>query len=247
MRTLTNILLIMTLGLTVFLCNRQESDIISLRHWNHMQEGGLESLKGGLAQLEGGLDSANGGLDLMWYRSCSAVVYVTEMSGGLIMQTTTSRGTGVFVSDNVMLTAKHMVEDRIADESVTAIGPDGMRYVAVEVLEDTDDDLAVVIFENRIGPWLELGVSPRLGDEVICIGTPLGEQDQLIITWGHVSSEKWKTNFIYDGFCWPGCSGGPVIVAGKLAGIVEARLVGTSSLGFATPIERLDTGLLARF
>lgn len=129
---------------------------------------------------------------------------------------------------------------------VTVRGPDGVVYTAVEVLEDTDDDLAVVVIEGRQGPWLELGPSPSLGDLLVCIGTPFREQAQLIITWGRVSSENWKNLFIYDGFCWPGCSGGPIIVDGKLAGIVSGRLIQTASLGFAVPINRLDPDLVAR-
>ena len=233
---------------------------MSLRHWNHMQEGGLDSLYGGLAfldrkiaRLEGGLETAPGGLDsanggLEYLRSSSAILRVmksTTRDG--ITRVFTMQATGFFVSDNILITAKHVVKHRIAAASVSVIGPDGVTYRAVEVLEDRNDDLAVVIVAGRTGPYLELGVPPSLGDEVICIGTPLREDAQLIMTFGRVSSEKYRNMFLYDGFCKPGCSGGPVIVHGKVAGVVSLHLLNSTSFGFAAPISRLDPGLRARF
>lgn len=239
MKTLKDILIVILLLVLVTMTCLQEGNILDLNRGVSLAEGGLQSLYGGLVQLKGGLDQLKGGSGLEHFRSCSASLWAIESP-------ITIRGSGVFVSDNVLLTAKHVVENRINDESVSIIGPDGVTYTAVEILEDADDDLAVVIIEGRQGPSLELGPHPSLGDIVICIGTPLREQAQLIITWGRVSSEKWKNTFIYDGFCWPGCSGGPIIVDGKVAGIVEARLRYTASLGFGTPVGRLDPDLMAR-
>ncbi len=147
------------------------------------------------------------------------------------------------MSDNILLTAKHVVTG-LSDLKIT--GHDGVTYTAVEVLEDVDDDLAVVIIQGRRGPSLDLGPWPGLGDDVICVGAPLNFAPQHIITtWGRVSSENWNNNFVYDGFAGPGCSGGPVIVNGKVAGVVVSRLRRTASLGFAVPIDRLDPSLLA--
>ncbi len=179
----------------------------------------------------GGLAPTHGGSDLLFFRSCSAT-----------LQGPTIRGTGVFVSDNILLTAKHVVTG-LSDLKIT--GRDGVTYTAIEILEDVDDDLAVVIIQGRNGPSLDMGPWPGLGDDVICIGTP-HEQVQPTITWGRVSSEKHENMFIYDGFAWQGCSGGPVIVNGRLAGITKGRLNYTDSLGFAVPVDRLDSDLLAR-
>ena len=237
---LKDILIVILLLVLVTMTCLHEGDILDLKRGVFLAEDGLQSLHGGLIQLKGGLDRLTGGSGLKHFRSCSATLWVTRNPKS------PTWGTGVFVSDNVLLTAKHVVEDRINDESVSIIGPDGVTYTAVEILEDADDDLAVVIIRGRSGPWMDMGPWPSLGDIVICIGTPFQEQAQLIITWGRVSSEKWKNKFVYDGFAWSGCSGGPIIVDGKLAGIVKARLRRTASLGFGTPINRLDPDLMAR-
>lgn len=246
MQTAKDILIVVLLLVLVFMTCSQESDILDMEHRVSRTEGGLVGVYGGLVSVEHRLTPLEGGLDVEYFRSCSATLWVTEQHP-ITFQVV--RGTGIFVSDNILLTAKHMVDERTGLLGVTVVGPDGVRYTAVEILEDTDDDLALIRIEGREGPWLEIGPAPVLGDDVICVGTPFDDDDlQLIITWGRVSSEKWKKNFIYDGFVSPGCSGGPVIVDEKLVGIVEAYLRNSNaSLGFATPIERLDPGLRARF
>ena len=254
MHKLKDILIATLLTVLVFMTCCQEGDILKLRHRVFNIEGGLVKLYGLVTQniqktdvVRGGLEPAVGGLGLQHFLSCTVTLYVTEAAKGPIsFETKKYRGSAVFVSDNILLTAKHNVENRINDASVNLIGPNGIRYIITEILEDKDDDLAIIVIQGRYGPWLPLGPKPRLGDDVICIGTPLDHDPQLIITWGRVSSEKYQNTFIYDGFCWGGCSGGPVIIDGKLVGITEARLSKTASIGFAVPIERLDPELLAR-
>ncbi|MCK5600543.1 trypsin-like peptidase domain-containing protein [Candidatus Pacearchaeota archaeon] len=254
MRTLKDILIVTLLMILVFMTCTQEGDILKLRHRVFKLEGGLVQVYGWIARqvqeidvVKGGLAPADGGLGLPYFLSCTVTLVVTESIGSPItIGTTRSRSTGVFVSDNVLLTTRHSVEDRINDVGVKITGPDGTTYTAVEILEDVDDDIAIIIVQDRRGPWMELGPSPSLGDGVICIGSPLREYTNLIISWGRVSSEKCGNSFVYDGFCWGGCSGGPVIVDGKLAGIIEAKLKDTASLGFAVPLNRLDPDLMAR-
>ena len=285
MRTLTITLTIVLLAAMAFLCNRQESDIISLRHWNHMQEreqhklqSGLRSfyselsqlkhrvmdLEGGLGSTEGGLDSvgdrvipvagglapAAGGLSLHDLRARAAMVNVKRrVWKGPISSVKNSGGTGTFVSDNIILTCKHVVEKRIDDQSVTIVTESGEVFVAIQVLEDVDDDLALVLIVGRSGPVMEVGPPPNLGAELILIGAPFAVNDnrQLTIAWARVSREIYGKDFLTDGFAWHGYSGGPAITDGKIVGVLRARRTGTCGLGFAVPIHRLDPGLRARF
>ncbi len=201
-----------------------------------MHEGGLVQLKDGLASMNGGLLPTQGGLDLLFFRSATTTVDIQELH----------IGTAVFVADKILLTAKHVVEKRIDTGAVTVTCIDGQTYTAVEILEDADDDMALIVIAGRTGPYLSTGPQPALGAALICIGSPL--DDQLIISWARLSSEKYNESnqFIYDGFCNYGCSGGPIISGGRLVGIVNARLRSQAFLGFAAPIDRLDPDLLAR-
>jgi len=250
--TLKDILIVILLAILVTLTCLQDGDILKTKRRVFMLEGGLQYVYGGLCSLlddsgstKGGLVPTQGGLD---FRAASATLSVAERpKGPITIGITETRGTGVFVSDNVLLTAKHVVDDRTGLSGVKITGPGGVTYTAVEILEDADDDLALVFIQGRCGPWLSLGPWPVLGDDVTCIGAPLNFAPQHIITtWGRVSSENWANKFTYDGFTWPGCSGGPVIINGKIAGVTVSRLRRTASLGFAVPVDRLDPSLMAR-
>lgn len=252
MRTLKDILIVVLLSVLVVLTCLQESDILNQKHRTHMQEGGLVSLAGGLASLNGGLPPIKGGLDLYYFRAATAIISIATREprqnavSGNRERFGTSTGTAIFVSNNVLLAAKHVVENRIDNTAATVICG-GQTFTSVEILEDVDDDMALIVVEGRTGPYMRIGRQPALGASLICIGNPLnGDNDQLIITWARLSSEKWKNYFIYDGFCNYGCSGGPIISGGKLVGIINARLAEQPYLGFAAPIDRLDPDLLAR-
>jgi S1-C subfamily serine protease len=256
MKSFRNILILMVLATMAFLCNQQEQDIISLRHRVFNLEGGLmktygglvflnrriSQLAGGSAPTDGGLapSSFDGGLDLEYARAASVALKVREYPMW-------KAGAGVFVSDNIILTAKHVLEGRGSLSDVHPFTFDGRSYTVLEILEDSDDDLALVIVDRVSGPKLRMGVWPLLGDKIISIGFPMGNAGELSVFWGYVSNENYRGNkFMFHGFSRPGCSGGPVIVNGRLAGICIQYFEGCDSLGFAAPLERLDSELLAR-
>lgn len=254
MRTVTSALLVIALALTVFVVRQQESDIQHLKGWCAYNEGGLMSLHGGLASLEGGLARDGGGLDLVHARSAVAKLRVSGETVvlnpvfGLITKEATFIGTGVFVSDNIILTAKHVVEDRKELSDVTITNEAGDAFTVVDIWEDADDDLAVIEVAETSATWLETCEAPSLGDVLIGVGHQnLGISQELIIYWTRVSREKYGSQFLYDGFAYNGNSGGPLIYKGKLAGIARAKRVGTCGLGYAVPLNRLDPDLRARF
>lgn len=232
-------------------------------------KGGLDSLKGGLDSLKGGLALPDGGLDSGLYFETGCLIEVEKfvtgpriiffgpspsfslfglnLSGADEPRTKISKGSGVFVSDNMILTAKHVVEGRTGLPGMIIRDNAGQVYCVEEVIEDVDDDLALIVIAGRSGPYLELGPLPPLGADLICIGSPLITDRHLIITWGRVSSIKLEKHFLYNGFVWHGQSGGAIIHDGKLVGIVNARLRDCDSLGFAARIDRLDPDLRNRF
>jgi S1-C subfamily serine protease len=258
MHALKDILIVILLCVLVTMTCLQEGDILGMKHRIFVTEGGLRLLYGGLNRhlnqsrpINGGLAPVDGGLPYLEHLRAATASIETDkiITGQNVFGPTsylgTARGTAVFVSDNVLVTAKHCVENRVDDLSTKVTASDGVTYTSREVLEDSDDDLALIVIEGRAGPCLNTGTQPALGAELICIGSPL-TSGQLIISWARLSREKYENYFIYDGFCNYGCSGGPIISGGKLVGVVNARLNTQPFLGFAAPIDRLDPDLMDR-
>lgn len=243
MRLLTNVLIILVLGCLTFLTFVQEDDVRTLKNRTWQNAGGLYITHNRLLTVEGGLSV---GCDLGGLRSTAVVLKVKSLVGGWEKA---ANGTGVFVSENMLLTAKHVVKNRVSDTSITVTTYSGKQFNSLEVYEDVDDDLALIVIDGTYGPHLQLDPRPMsLGDGLVCIGSPFTEfQKKLLVTHARVVCERWGVgDIVYEGFCWHGNSGGPVIKNNRLVAIVRARHKGGASLGFATRISRLDPDLLSK-
>lgn len=247
MRLVKDILIVLLLGLLVFVTCIQEDDVTTLKTRTYNTAGNLWMINQRLLTVESGLTV---GCDL---DDLFAATVMLEVEKELIdafgfKRKATGYSTGVFVADNALLTAKHSVKNRCSDTGVIITTVDNKKFTVKEIIEDADDDMALIIIDGTYGPQLKLGTRPRLGENLICLGSPFVNKRQLIMTRAKVASEVWKEDntFIYGGFCFSGCSGGPVILRNRVVGIVKARRRGTDSLGFASPVERLDPEILRR-
>jgi S1-C subfamily serine protease len=166
-------------------------------------------------------------------------------------------GSGVIVARNgselLILTNRHVVDSDFAYVSNTHL----------EVLNYTNEtakpvriyiapnqlDMAIVVVDKDIGPPAEIdGEMPRVGAQVLAIGTPLGIPNS--VSSGIVSNyvlTNTSSGFDYeviqtDAAVNPGNSGGGVFLAsdGRLIGIIAFKLVLRNNqlaegLGFAIP------------
>lgn len=158
-------------------------------------------------------------------------------------------GSGVIVSeDGYILTNNHVVEN--ADEinvrlfdgeelDAEVVGTDPASDVAVLKI-DTDEELSAIALGNSD--------EIRVGEMVLAIGSPLGQQFAHSVSMGIVSASGRSSlglnayeNYIQtDAAINPGNSGGALInLDGELVGIntaIASRSGGNQGLGFAIPI-----------
>jgi serine protease Do len=162
------------------------------------------------------------------------------------------RGTGsgfIVSSDGYILTNHHVVEGAT---QVTVRLLDRREFTAKVVGSDENTDIAVIKIDARGLTPIALGNSDnaRIGEWVLAIGNPLGEQLSFTVTSGIVSAKGRALglgnqggiqDFIQtDAAINPGNSGGPLVnVRGEVIGVNSAIASETgfySGYGFAIPI-----------
>ena len=186
---------------------------------------------------------------------CIQNYQVTQQYG--FMQTDTENsdvspageGSGIiFSEDGYIVTNAHVVDGAT---SLKAILSDGTTYEAELVGSDTLTDLAVLKIDATGFTPAEFGNSDELvmGQEVLAIGNPGGEQFSGSLTGGIVSglnrsvgeySSNGMTYIQTDAAINPGNSGGALVNQyGQVVGINSAKIsaTGYEGLGFAIPAE----------
>jgi serine protease Do len=148
-------------------------------------------------------------------------------------------GSGVIVSsDGLILTALHVVSD---STKAVVILPDGRRLQAAGKGIDRDHDLALIKIDAHDLPAVQLStVSPKVGQEVMMIGHPLGLA--LSVTTGHVNAVNFKFAskeglILTDAVVNHGNSGGPLFTLdGRVIGILSQSVDKGKGLGFVVPV-----------
>lgn len=157
-----------------------------------------------------------------------------------------STGTGiVLTSDGYIVTNTHVLDGA---KSVTVTTSDGTEYTGALVGADAVSDIAVLKIDAQGLTPAEFGDSSSLqvGDDVVSIGNPLGEQLRWTMTNGIISAIN--RDMVYNGHSMTllqtnaaineGNSGGPLInMYGQVIGItnMKALSTGVEGIGFAIP------------
>lgn len=178
------------------------------------------------------------------YASQSSPDYLNPWRSGAATQVT---GSGCMVEGDRILTNAHVVANSTYLE--VRLHGRSKRYKARVLKVAHEVDLALLEVEDKsifkgITP-LELGELPETRQEVLVYGFPIGG-DSLSITKGILSRIEHQ-GYVHSGDYFlagqidaainPGNSGGPVIVDGKIAGIVMQAYspVKTENLGYMVP------------
>jgi len=163
-------------------------------------------------------------------------------------------GSGVVMSaEGHVITNHHVIE---GGDTFSVEFEDGRVYEATLVGSDDLTDIAVLqISGNGLTP-AEFGSSEalKLGDSVVAIGNPLGQEGGASVTVGIISAFDRRVDFSGDDFLHgmiqtdaainSGSSGGALFnVDGDLIGITSAIGVsqaGPEGIGYAIPVELVD-------
>ena len=151
-------------------------------------------------------------------------------------------GTGFFINDNLILTNRHVVDER---KLISIRTKGGQKYVGKVLDAHYDLDIALVEIDGTGTPVkMYSGSSASEGEEVIAIGNPMGLEYS--VTKGIISSirkRKDKKKPLSKEYAYiqtdvpinPGNSGGPLFMNGKVVGINTMKLVDEDieGIGFA--------------
>jgi len=165
-------------------------------------------------------------------------------------------GSGFFVSsDGLIVTNKHVVEDREAQ--YTVFTNDGKKHSARVVARDAVLDIALIKIDGIGYPLLDLGNSDTLqvGQSVIAIGNALAEfkntvsvgvisgLSRSVTATGALGFSEVLDHVIQtDAAINPGNSGGPLLnLQGKVIGVNVAMAQGSQNIGFALPINSVKS------
>lgn len=165
----------------------------------------------------------------------SVVLLEGSVSDGL------RQGSGVILStDGLILTNYHVIEGL---QSMAVTFNDGSVYEGEVYVEDYDADLdlALIRIDREELTPVTIGDSDQLsiGDTVVAIGSPYGLQNT--VSEGIISSIR-DSELQITAAISSGSSGGALFNAyGELVGITYAGVSQGQNLGFAIPINLLDT------
>jgi hypothetical protein len=157
-----------------------------------------------------------------------AEVLVKDASGDLV-----ASGSAVFVSETVLLTARHMTTE--PECMLTVCLSSGTEYKVVRIYAQRDHDTAILVIEPGYkGPVATVDRTPKLtvGDSIVCVGwfqPDLGLKCST--TWGRVAGldlppGENSGDMECDITCGPGMSGGGVFHDGRLVGLVSRGVPG---------------------
>jgi len=170
-----------------------------------------------------------------------------------------SFGTGFLVSaDGYIVSNYHVVEGATG---ITVTTTDGISHRAKLIGYDSVYDVSLLKIGGSSLPYVTLGSSDAtaVGDQVIAIGNPLGDELASTLTAGYISGKERKVstdgtsiNMLQtDAAINSGNSGGPLFnMRGEVIGITTAKYSGTSTsgasiegIGFAVPMDDIKGSL----
>ncbi|KMT21183.1 S1C family serine protease [Clostridium cylindrosporum] len=176
----------------------------------------------------------------------------TTKSSWLDATSSESAGSGiVFDSNGYIVTNQHVIS---GGTKIMVSLPGGKKVQAKVIGQDAKTDIAVLKVEEKGLKAAKFGSSKaiRVGDSVIAIGNPLGEEFAGSVTSGIVSAKERNMSIKEESYSRtynviqtdasinPGSSGGALLnEVGEVIGINTLKISSAEGMGFAIPIDEV--------
>ncbi len=191
-----------------------------------------------------------------------AISQITLKQGEGLTDLTNNIGTGFIVDDSgIVVTNQHVVSDTTSSYKIVSYLGD--EFEVTKILRDDVSDIALLRIDkkDKVLKSLELGDSDKLlvGQNVIAIGTPLGEYAGSVTSgiisglnrsvsagtgWFGTTTKTYEGVIQTDAAINPGNSGGPLINSqGEVIGVNFATTSGVDNISFALPINKVKSRL----
>ncbi|MDB5007585.1 MAG: hypothetical protein JWP45_1978 [Mucilaginibacter sp.] len=144
-----------------------------------------------------------------------------------------SIGTGFLIKSGNVITNEHVVHGAQLNQ-ILLVSPSGQRFTINQKITDTVRDLAILFLSQGINGGFELwdDNSVSIGNQVYSWGYPLGYNGPApLLSVGYLAGingyqpypNKFVKHWVVNGALNPGNSGGPLIVNGKVIGVVQSK------------------------
>lgn len=191
-----------------------------------------------------------------------AISQITLKQGEGLTDLTNNIGTGFIVDDSgIVVTNQHVVSDTTSSYKIVSYLGD--EFEVTKILRDDVSDIALLRIDKKDKELksLKLGDSDKLlvGQNVIAIGTPLGEYAGSVTSgiisglnrsvsagtgWFGTTTKTYEGVIQTDAAINPGNSGGPLINSqGEVIGVNFATTSGVDNISFALPINKVKNRL----
>lgn len=195
---------------------------------------------------------------LVWFFLITSIMHVNDkineaqiksiinslQSSTCYIEISYASGSGVYIGDGYVLTARHVVEDC---NNYYIEFNSGIKLTSEKAYYGGDCDLGIILCNQLINvPVVEFADYNDLyvGQRVYVSGNPFGHHN---VTFGIISGLNRKIEMFgncflmtVDAQAWPGNSGGPVIdEEGKLVGILVGGHHGYDGLSIVIPINAI--------
>lgn len=165
------------------------------------------------------------GIDFLYELIAPNIVHIT----GTTPNGDVHAGTGMFITENIILTCAHVIDDMKLDDALTV---NGMSIQVMKAMSHPEIDVGLIYLDGQVttNTYALPFVDPQIGMNVAILGypkIPIAKTAPLTLQKGEVTCAEMYTYFnnrlfLFSAIARPGNSGGPILSTnGQFLGLVS--------------------------